>query len=213
MVGQNQSFSGSSATALSCREGSRGAAPGAESRLARKSLFLGAVMCSLSGCIVADPPEYQEPQRTPPILDLNHAEPSPYWVVVVERKSGNDLSIKVPLRSDDQGERLLFAIHVDYKAGGFMLLSSSMPPSTLDGPPREISKSFDLNDPRVMPGCHQLTLLVAHDSSWDIQGGQPLPDAPPEDLAIATWWLNVDPPVDSDPFTLKACPRQSEVEP
>jgi hypothetical protein len=168
-------------------------------------------MLSLSGCIVADPPQYEEPKRTPPILDLDHAEPSPYWIVVVEKKDGADLLVKVPLRSDDQGEKLWFAAHVDYKGNDVLLVSLPIPPSTLDRPPREISASLDF-DGRVMPGCHQLTLLVAHESSWDFVKGQPLPEAPDDDLAVATWRMNVSPNPTDDPFTLENCPSQSEVQ-
>jgi len=212
VVSLRSRISGYRATGLSwCRGGHDRAGVG-ESSLARKSLLLGFAMLSLTGCLVADPPQYEEPRRTPPILDLNHAEPSPYWIVIVEKKQGDDLTIKVPVRSDDQGERLLFAVHVDYKGKNTTLSSSSLPPSTLDAGPRNISRGVDL-DERVTLGCHQLSLLVAHDSPWELGTGQPLPDAPPEDLAIATWWLNVvDPKVVSDLYTLPNCPSQSEVQ-
>ena len=75
-------------------------------------------MLSSTGCIVADPPQYEEPKRTPPILDLNHAEPSPFWVIVIDRNDNLEpdaLNVTVPFRSDDQGEKVWFALHVDFK--------------------------------------------------------------------------------------------------
>jgi hypothetical protein len=169
-------------------------------------------MLSLTGCLIADPPQYEEPRRTPPFLDLDHAEPSPYWPVIVEKKPSVDLQLKVLVRSDDQGEQLWFGLHVDYKANSHIFLKSlPIAPSTLDQPPRVISVGVDI-DERFSPGCHQLTLLVAHHSSWDLDRGQPYPEAPDDDLAIATWWMNVDPNVADDPFSLLNCPNQSEVQ-
>ena len=40
---------------------------------------------------------------------------------------------------------------------------------------------------------------------------QPKADAPKDDIAIATWWMNLD-PKPSDPYTLPNCPNQSEVD-
>lgn len=213
MVSLHSGISGSDATALSCWWSRRPGAHGGKISLARKSLFLAFAMLSFTGCIVADPPEYQEPRRTPPILDLNHAEPSPYWVVIVykEENPTYDLVVNVPLRSDDQGERVWFALYVDYKTKNIPLITNLfLEPSTLDDQ-RSISRQVTF-DARVLPGCHQLTLLVAHESSWDHNNQLPRLDAPEGDVAIATWWLNLDPPSTSDPYTLANCPSQSEVQ-
>jgi hypothetical protein len=172
-------------------------------------------MVVFTGCIVADPPEYQEPKRTPPILDLNNAEPSPYWVVVVDREDNlqpDNLVIKVPLRSDDQGERVWFGLHVDYKSDDHpVAFQNPVPPSTIDDTSRSIGTTWAIDPSFPSSGCHQLTLLVAHESSWEYSKQLPKIDAPKDDIAIATWWLNLD-PAGSDPFTLPRCPSQSEVQ-
>ena len=201
-------------TALSCLQHAHGAAPSQERALARKSLLLGLAMLGLNGCIIADPPQYEEPRRTPPILDLNNAVPSPYWLIVVDRKDNNPadkIHVKVPIRSDDQGEKLWFALHVDFK-GENHVLNTDLPlaASTFDDTNRFIDFEYDV-DGSVQKGCHQLTLIVAHDSSWDYMRQQPLPSAPKDDIAVANWWMNVDPPA-SDPYTLPDCPNQSEVD-
>ncbi|HWA71480.1 MAG TPA: hypothetical protein VG937_04080 [Polyangiaceae bacterium] len=165
-----------------------------------------------TGCIVADPPQYEEPKRTPPILDLNHAEPSPFWLVIIDRNDGqlnHALQVTVPFRSDDQGEWVWFALHVDFKGQDVPLWSDRRPPSTIDDTTRSMSRPSEM-DARVGAGCHQLTLIAAHESSWDITNQRPLPDAPKDDIAIGTWWVHMDPK--SDPYTLPSCPNQSEVD-
>jgi hypothetical protein len=169
-----------------------------------------------TGCIVADPPQYEEPKRTPPILGLSRAEPSPFWLVIIDRESnvqGNDqLLVTVPVRSDDQGERIWYSLYVDYKAQRPILLAGNQfePPSTMDDENRFLEAKLSIGA-QVPAGCHQLTLVAAHESSWESTTYQPSLDAPKEDIAIATWWMNVD-PENSDPYTLPSCPNQSEVD-
>jgi hypothetical protein len=186
-----------------------------ESTLARKSLLLGLSMLASTGCIVADPPQYEEPKRTPPILDLNHAEPSPFWVIIIDRNDNLEpdaLNVTVPFRSDDQGEEVWFALHVDFKGDDIPLWNLPSSPSTIDDTTRVISKSQPVDAHiNIDAGCHQLTLIGAHASSWDFSLYQPKADAPKDDIAIATWWLNMD-PKPADPYTLSNCPNQSEVD-
>jgi hypothetical protein len=171
-------------------------------------------MLSLSGCIVADPPQYQEPRRTPAILDLSNALPSPFWLVIVDRKDNlepDKVVFYVPFHSDDQGERVFFNLHVDYKGRDIPLAPQNpLPPATIDVDKRAISTEWTV-DGSIPAGCHQITLLVAHESSWEYNTQQPKPEAPKEDIAIATWWMNLD-PERADPYTLPGCPSQSEVE-
>lgn len=170
-------------------------------------------MFTTTGCIVADPPQYEEPKRTPPILDLNHAEPSPFWLVIIDRDLGDagKLSVSVPFRSDDQGETVWFALHVDFKSDhDIVLWDLPRTPSTIEDTTRSIANTKPV-DAFILAGCHQLTLVGAHQSSWDFERKQPAVDAPQDDIAIATWWMNLD-PKPTDPYSLPNCPNQSEIE-
>ena len=170
-------------------------------------------MLAPTGCIVADPPQYEEPKRTPPVFDLNHAQPSPYWLVIIDRNDNleaDQLYVKVPFRSDDQGEKIWFALHVDFKTDDFVLWDLPQPPSTIDDTTRAITNTKPV-DAFIPGGCHQLTLIAAHESSWDFARKQPLLQAPQDDIAVATWWMHLD-PKPSDPYTLPDCPNQSEVD-
>lgn len=171
-----------------------------------------------TGCIVADPPQYEEPKRTPPILALSRAQPSPFWLVIIDRESnvtGNSqLQVNVPVRSDDQGELIMYTLFVDYPAQDPPILLAANQreePSTMDDESRVLDATVTMGG-QVERGCHQLTLIAAHESSWDSSTYQPRLDAPKDDIAIATWWMHVDPPMNSDPYTLPSCPNQSEVE-
>jgi len=85
-LGQGQK-AGVAATALSGRAARSRRTMGVL-RLARLSLLGGSIMLLASSCIVADPPEYQSPVRTRPLLDVYGAAPPTNRVLVV---STNDL--------------------------------------------------------------------------------------------------------------------------
>ena len=80
--------------------------------LARESLIVLAGMSASFGCLVADPPEYSPPARTPPILDLFRADP-PVREVLVARKN-ESIAFNVPVRSEDAGDPLMGAWHLDW---------------------------------------------------------------------------------------------------
>ena len=163
-------------------------------------------MLLASSCIVADPPEYQSPVRTRPVLDVFQATPTTSRVLVVNT---NDLvRISVPVRSEDAGELLEGVFAVDYNAG------SPRPPentqyigaSTYADDQRKFT--LDWNVP-LLPsaGCHLLSLIVAHRSSFKDNPASTLKTdaAATADATILNWWMNVD----ADPSlasTLANCP-------
>jgi hypothetical protein len=165
-----------------------------------------------SGCIVADPPQYEDPKRSPPILDLERAVPLISSIIIVDRSdkiASHDVEVSVPIRSDDQGEALVAALHHDYftdPTGNTDTFSSVMvPPSTLDDLNRSISLTWSVED-AFPAGCHQLALVVFHQSSWDFPHFRPKPGTL-WDTAFATWWMNIDPDPNVDPDTLVGCPK------
>ena len=172
-------------------------------------------MALLSGCIVTDPPQYEEPTRTPPILDLLNARPVLGDVIVIDRTDNDDandrVELSIPVRSDDQGEFLKAALWVDVSFGSafFTDRQTKVPPSTLDDEARSINLSWTVKDLPRKPGCHPLTLLVSHESNWDEFNFMPDPIKAQNDTAVATWWMNLD-PQPGDEFTLRDCPSKVE---
>ncbi|MEO8905610.1 MAG: hypothetical protein ABI488_24005 [Polyangiaceae bacterium] len=172
--------------------------------MARLSLLGGSIMLLTSSCIVADPPEYQEPQRTRPTLDVYRATPTTSRVLVVNT---NDLvRISVPLRSEDAGESLTGVFLVDYNAGSSGLLQNvqKIAASTYADDQRAVT--LDWTVPSLMDGCHLLSLIVAHGSSFKDNPSYALnADAANGDVAIINWYVNLNAAA-GETSTLMNCP-------
>jgi hypothetical protein len=183
--------------------------------LARGSLpALG--MLFASGCIVADPPLYEEPPPTPPVFDLNRAEPNVSQVVVLDRSVSRVTlrEFRVPFRSDDKGQRVRAALHIDWgatEARESFVVNTDVSPSTFDDTSRELLLPLRQNDVGFLtPGCHTLTIIAAHDDNWDKLENRPIPAQAEDDTAMVTWWANVVDRPEIDPYTLINCPRALE---
>jgi hypothetical protein len=165
-----------------------------------------------NACLVADPPQYDEPERTPPFLDLVAATPSPNRLIVRERSVSTLIQFNVPVRSEDNGEELYYALHRNYsfETNGNVLRIGYAPPGAFDDLDRSIQFDWEIKQ-NIEPGCHQLTLLVAHVSNWQIEESRPDAIKGVGDTAMATWWLNLDPRPEA-PDTLLDCPNASEIQ-
>jgi hypothetical protein len=171
-----------------------------------------------SGCIVAEPAPYEPPPRTPPVLDLWHTIPLVGTTIAVdlindaEADDPTSLSFTVPVRSEDHGEWLHYVLYLDYQLPGETKLGidSRVPASTFDDEQRVISFTWRVE--RIEPGCHQLSLVVVHDSSWNDSTDRPDSVLAVGDIGLATWWINVNPPP-GEKYTLRNCPSKgNEVE-
>src|SRR4029434_5135890 len=80
--------------------------------LARGSLGIILLM-SVQGCIVADPPVFEEPERTPPFLDLAAADPPIFEIL--QQGPADQVRINVPFRSEDAGDRLQAVLFLNYQ--------------------------------------------------------------------------------------------------
>jgi len=168
-------------------------------------------MLTPSGCLVADPPLYEEPPRTPPVFDLAQADPPISRPVVVDTTSSEPLVFAVPFRSEDRGEILFASLHLDYNilrvGSSFTGVEREFAASTFDDLGRTMSLPWDLFG-GVPAGCHTLTLLASHVSTWETSEFRPNPITGVDDSARVVWWLNVDPPED-EVDTLRDCPTPS----
>jgi hypothetical protein len=170
-------------------------------------------LLTTTGCIVAAPPEYEEPKRTPPILDLYSAKPFTGAVISVDRLENPPVKVewKVPVRSDDQGEGLFWVQYVDRTFLGEAVTSfADVPASTMDDTTRYVQGSW-VPDSHFSKGCHTLSIVIAHNTSWNRVVHPPLL-LDPSDAALGTWWLNLDPAPGTDPNTLVHCPSRAEIQ-
>jgi len=158
-----------------------------------------------TGCLVADPPLHEAPEKTPPILDLARAIP---LVTQVQRVSTTDvvpeLHFSVPVRSEDQGDQLLalFFLNFGEASQSPQLPITRVASGSFEDESRSIEKSW--NYAGMSQGCHQLTLMVTHESNFDLVTFEAVDKS---DLAIASWWVGVnDEPTGS--VSLHDCPSQ-----
>jgi len=183
--------------------------------LAWASLLGLSTMTCVTSCIVADPPQYTNPETTRPELSAYGAHPSVYQAVLIQTPSNSTPTFTVPVRSEDAGESLEANFWLDYGTmNPVFLLGQLIPPSTYnDTSDREIS--FQLPVAGIPGNCHTLSIIVAHLSSvlktMDSQGvGRDLrhfdPQLADRDAALISWWINVNPT--GDPLTLSGCPTQ-----
>jgi hypothetical protein len=154
--------------------------------VALRSTLVAGLAFVTSSCLLAEPPE-RNPRQTPPILNLALAEPQITQLLVLSGPTVYPFSI--PVRSEDVGERVWFALHSNYALGAAqsdrIFGPESLEPSHLNDV-REITFPADLPAPAP---CYQLTLLVCHESSFTTALGLCDKDLDLEDTALATWWV------------------------
>jgi hypothetical protein len=167
-------------------------------------------MLVTSSCVVADPPEYQEPVQTRPVLDVLKADPTTLRPLVVNLN--DQVPISVPVRSEDAGELLSAHFYIDYDAvtPNIVLNSQNIAASTYADDGRVISFKWTVN--LSSSGCHSLSLIVAHISSFRGDDTDVLiPEKAATDATIVTWWLNVNPATGTPTSTLVNCPNVGTV--
>jgi hypothetical protein len=161
-----------------------------------------------TGCIVADAPEYGSPQRSS-IFIYQPVPPNPGSLQLLTRDQ-EPKPYGATVRSEDAAEQIVALYFVDYKHTSERLLASYfMPPYTFEQE-RTISRSLTPSRDFVglANGCHTITLVVTHYSSWD-QDSQKVV-GPPEDTAGVTWFVSVD---DDGSALLSKCPSASNETP
>ncbi|HET7539499.1 MAG TPA: hypothetical protein VFK05_06495 [Polyangiaceae bacterium] len=167
-------------------------------------------MVFVEGCIVADPPQYQTPLRTRPVLDVYGAQPTATHALYVYTDTPTVQAPKftVGVRSEDAGEPLRAVFFLDYQMpqrgtqrGEYKLVSKTIPASTYDNKDRVAEYTWT---PMTTKGCHYLSLVVAHRSSFLESDEDHLdPRYADEDAAIVTWTIGLDPPIGG---ALENCP-------
>jgi len=156
-----------------------------------------------SGCIVADPPDYGEPQLTLPNI-IGYSVDPPIFFPIRVTTPGDPTNFSMQIQSEDAGERLYIALFVDYGSSQQYFLDDLSHPATSFDKVKPIS--FDQEFNRVSDGCHTLTMLVMHDSSWNNNANSPDPARFRDDIAVLTWTLYVNVDENEPP----ACPKPSQ---
>jgi hypothetical protein len=152
----------------------------------------------LPGCIVADPPVFEDAEKTPPFLDL--AEADPPITSIVRAPEGSRLPISVPVWSEDAGDPLVATLWVNF---GSSTLEVQGPSTQLQASTFEERRNIAINwvvQPRGDNLCQQLTLVVTH--LPNLENHRPRDSS---DAAFATWWVLIE-DADRAPPLLEECP-------
>lgn len=163
-------------------------------------------MLFAASCIVADPPAYHDPVQSRPQLIVYGADPPTQQILIVDPSSTLGTKINVPFRSEDGGEDLQGVLFLDYQvsAGELYQGSINLTASTFDNTTR--AAIFTFRPVGVSQGCHYLSLVVAHRSSF--LDGDSIHLKKTEgntDAAIVTWVVNIGPAAGQE-HTLVNCP-------
>jgi hypothetical protein len=175
-----------------------------------KSLVVGLLASSgLGGCLVAEPPELEDPGQTRPYLLIRDIQPSPAKVepLVLPELAPKQrlLEFNVPVQSEDR-EPLWAFLHIDLFTGtpNTFIDFASLSPSTFAAGTR--SMAFDWTADESDVGCHRLTAVFGHQSSFD-PGTQLIRLEANADSETVSWLVNV---IDGDDTTALAdCPSQT----
>lgn len=141
------------------------------------------------GCIVADPPEYTERQSTRPHVVINASDPPTLYPIRLS-VPGMGKQFTITIESEDAGEDLVLAFFVNYgRPGAFHYKSFRFAGSTslTKQAPFVLEATRSLTD-----GCHSLTMLAMHESSWDGINQVPYPSRLSDDVSFTHWQLYVN---------------------
>jgi hypothetical protein len=159
---------------------------------------------ALPGCIFAEPPE-RDPRQTPVFFDLGEANPS---TTQLQHFSIQDpqRDFTVPFRSEDAGDVIRWAVHINYAVGGGSdsVARDEVEASTLADTSRKITfkhRPANITTDR----CQQLTLMACHEDSF-VFSQQACVDN--EDTAYATWWVTLSDGPDLPSFD--ECPQPAQ---
>jgi hypothetical protein len=155
-------------------------------------MLLVTALGSLSGtgCLIAEAPDYGAPRRTTPVVDQSKITPAPIFPIKT-RLGDSPQHFIMTVRSEDAGEAL-YAVPVLNKGGGDereqILLPRDVPARAADEP-----KNIDIDLPLealLSTGCHTVTIMVMHTSSFQVSRGLPFETAVDDDVASVTWWVD-----------------------
>jgi hypothetical protein len=171
--------------------------------LARTSLFSVGMSSLLTGCLVAEPPNPSNPERTPPMIDFRNTFP---LVTQITSVSGfQDFS--VGFRSEDRGDKIVGILYRNFTLDGEKFeATTERPASTFDDTDRTITIRWNVPRPEDLAGCQQVTMLVTHREN--VNFSTPPEVISPADVALAAWWLHVNPNPER-PNDFGVCPKPS----
>ena len=189
------------------------------------SAFSFAGICTMS-CVVVSDPQFEDPVRSAPVFLPDRGVPDPRNIIEI-RKIDTQYSFSGLVVSEDDGQELLVRLFVDYgvvtgeKPYADVIIGNRIPAGTLEDGAREAVATWTSGEAPISPGCHRMTLVVAHDFGDDgcpLAPANALPDQ--VDYDAITWTVvrcdSECPPIKIDdlasqcPPVNRSCAKSSE---
>ena len=188
--------------------------------LARSSqaTLLVLALCALgpAGCLVAETPDYGPARQTAPVVEPLTISPTPSYQFDVDYVQSRTLTLFA--RSEDNGEELTAAIWVDYVPSDGSgdagpnereqyIEDFNVAPRPFDQP-KQVSFPFKPTPAQVPPGCHTLSVLLMHRSSYDSVSNKPIQGAYENDVTVVTWFFFAHDDTNPGPYDPSAPPAR-----
>lgn len=150
-------------------------------------------MALVSAACVDSPPTYTAPVRSPPIILGNLVTPPTHQVTRITLTASPTIQpLNVPFRSIDAGEPLISIFWVDYNPNQPNVGLLDAPTVEADSRPLdEQDRSVTFNWDASPPGCHTVTMALAHASTYPSQLEPPVDQ---NDIGQVTWFFDVRDP-------------------
>jgi len=140
-----------------------------------------------AGCLVADAPDYGPARQTAPVFVLSSIKPEPLYQFELEVSRDVQL-VSMVATSEDAGQELTAVLYVDYRTPDpreTYIREYDIAPMPFDQP-KAVSFEFAPLRGQVSPGCHTLSVLLMHESSWD---GRKREVTDFSDVDVVTWFF------------------------
>ena len=134
-------------------------------------ISLGLLLALLANsCLIADPPDLQDPKQTRPSVHLLHVHPTLAEPINVAVPDSGDpepskIDFSIPFYSEDLGEEVGVQLHLYGKSGYIDNVMGTRVDGADLATPRVATLSWPLN--RRPFGCYRVDAIIAHESSFN----------------------------------------------
>lgn len=181
---------------------------------------------SAMSCIVVSDPQFEDPVRSAPVFLPDRAVPDARNIIKLDQTT-TQFTFSGLFVSEDDGKELEARLYVDYgvvtleKPYADVIIGNRIPAGSLDDGAREAVATWTSGEAPISPGCHRMTLVVAHEYGADGCPVSPTNSLPDQvDYDAITWTvLRCDadcPPIDVDdlasqcPSATRSCAKFTE---
>jgi hypothetical protein len=145
-----------------------------------------------SGCLVAPPPDFQDPTSERPNINAELAVP-PLGQILIAERNGPSIPFTIPYTGQDAGEEVIVQFWLNWGLEDEIYISQI----SLDASPEDVERTYQGTwqaKSNLPTGCQQLTVLLSHESN--VPNDSPFRPVDPNLVARLTWWVNIDVPED-----------------